>query len=141
MADYTITASAVKQVTPGAAQATAGESLTQGVLIYKDSAGNARAADTSSATKANVIGLTLTAADTGQPVLYARDGEVDVQTSAFTDTGTVLVLSPTTGAGAMAPESDLTGGTDYLTIVGYIKTTSRIVLNIVATGIQKMPAP
>ena len=135
MADYVITVADVAAQTGATyGDGTAGASITQGDVIYidADDSDKIKPADcTTSAATAAAKGVALNAAETGQPVRYAKAGSsIDFGTT-FT-IGAVIVLST---SGAIAPVADLTTA-DYVTIVGYATTASLATLTLDASGVQ-----
>lgn len=133
MADSVITAADVLASVSGL-QGTAGATITQGQVLYKDSSDSnkLKLADADSLTAAAKVveGIALNAASVGQPLSYVKtDANFD---PGFTATeGEIYVLSGT--AGAIAPEADLASG-DAVVILGVGLSTGNIKLNVNNTG-------
>lgn len=108
-----------------------GETVTQGEVVYKKSDDSRYwLADSSTATLAAAEGIALTGGGAGEYGLIAKSGDIDIG-------GTVAVGAVyTVGSvsGEIHPDSDLGSG-EYLTILGYGKTTSTILIDINATEI------
>lgn len=136
MADVTISSSLVQ---PGDNAPTswgiAGADLTSpGLLCYIDRADRDRVkkADALTLAKADVAGVNLNVATTGQPVTlqtdstYAAGGALTV--------GQTYIAS--TNAGGVAPITDLTTGS-YVTVWGVATSTANIKIARFASGVQK----
>lgn len=78
------------------------------------------------------IGIAVGSAATGQRVAAVTSSFQEVTLGAVLTAGRVYVLS--TG-GNISPESDATTS-DYLTIIGYAKSSNVLVFNPISTGIQ-----
>ena len=136
MADVTI--STVALPVTGAANkygdGIAGATITVGQFVYRDAADSykLKLADTTTAAKSAVVGISLHAATSGQPLRILTEGRITL--GASLSVGMLYVLSGTSGAGAMCPVTDL-DGTEYLTILGAASTTSVLDLHIWASGI------
>lgn len=122
MADYTVTAASVQQTSTAKTRAgIAGETLTAGQVVFRDSADSneIKLADCTNADKFVAVGITINGAAEGQPCDYV---EADIGfTPGFTAAlGDVVVLST---AGGMAPSTDLTTG-DYAVICGIMDSTT-----------------
>jgi hypothetical protein len=129
MADLTITAANVKLISGPTEQLTAGATLTAGQAAYKEAAtGDAKLSDNDSATAEvrAVLGLSLHAALTDQPVTIAKNGAI-VDLGAILTAGTDYFLSGTPGG--ICPRADVTTGDDPVRI-GMALTTSRLQLDI-----------
>ena len=137
MADLTVTAANV--VAPSGQEnirtGTAGEAITAGQAVYLDATDSNKVkrsdANLSSAAAA-AVGVALTGAATGEPVVYAVGGDYD--SGATTVKGTVYIASA--NAGGIAPASDAAAGW-FITVLGVASSTSNITLKPNATGIQK----
>ncbi len=129
MADLSITAASV---IPGAnaviEHGTAGETITAGQAVYKDTAtGKYMKADANSATAAGrqARGIALNGASDGQPLTIQRSG--DITLGAVLTPGTDYYLSDTPGG--IAPRADIGAG-EYVCLLGLAKTTSVLALDI-----------
>lgn len=135
MVDLAITAT---QVLPGAdaqyVDGIAGEPITAGQPCYQNSSGFLVPADAdASAATANVRGIALNGAATGQPVRLQHRGTLTLGAAAAPAIGTIYVLSGT--AGGIAPAVDLATG-DWVTILGVGGATNTLILSLVASGSQ-----
>ena len=137
MADYTITAASVKISGSNVRSVTVqvGEAVTEGAVLYLDSTTSKHMlADATTATKAEVVGVAVTAAST--------DGYILMQTARNYFSGTTLVagdpvfLSATAGGGKLCPHADL-ASTNLVTLIGFASSTTEIELNIDPTGIAR----
>lgn len=133
MADLTITAANVLLTTGSKESGTAGASVTAGQALYLDAATNTLklAQADGTAAEAAVVGVSLHAALSGQPLAYAPNGctlnigGTTVKTSAY-------VLSA--AAGMICPQADLVS-TNRIVYIGYATATDgSFVLNIRNTG-------
>jgi hypothetical protein len=126
MANLTITAASVlASATALTGEGVAGAAITQGQPLYKDATDSKRLklADANAAASAEVVGISLNAGSTGQPVKYAYDDAL------FTPGGTLVVgetyaLSAT--AGALCPIADLTTGDRPVVCFVAISTTQAV---------------
>ena len=113
----------------------AGAAITAGQVVYLDTSVTPNTlllADCdASATTATVAGIALTGASTGQPVKYAKSGEITI--GGTVTVGELYVLSGT--AGGIAPEGDLASG-DYVSFLGVGTTAARIRFNLLNSGVQ-----
>lgn len=134
MADLTITAANV-QPSDGYSyvDGTAGETLTQGVVVYlKESDTRYWKADcTTSVATARAAGIVLTGASAGQPVKVLTGGTITI--GATIGVGTIYILSTT---GLIAPYTDLATG-DYVTVLGVAATASQLSVRLHVSGVQK----
>lgn len=126
MADYSVTAASV---VPGSSarikRYTAGETLTAGQPVYKDSAdGKIYKADANVSTKIDVIGITLGGGGAGQPVNVATEDD-DFTPGCTLAIGDIPILSTT--AGGIAPSADLASGS-YGVVLGIAKSTTKMFL-------------
>ena len=135
MADLTITAA---NVVAGANARTldgiAGEAITAGQCVYRDSAtGKYLKSDADSATVAarSVDGIALNSASANQPLGVQIDGEITI--GATMTANTPYFLSGAT-AGGIAPIADVGAG-EYLVQVGISKSTTVLDIGIQATGV------
>lgn len=108
MADLSITAANVIQVSGNTTQALAGVAVTAGMSAYIDTSGLVQKADAlTSAVTAACTGVVLNNAAIGQPVTIQTNGNITIGA-----TLTVGALYVTSGAnaGGIAPVADLTTG-------------------------------
>jgi hypothetical protein len=126
MADLSITAASVLAAsTVPRETVTAGETITQGMAVFKlasdgkwyKSAGNLE-------TLAPVHGVSLTAASTNQPLVVGLNGLITI--GATLSVGKIYVISGATGGG-IRPVDDVTAG-DFPSVVGIANSTT--VLNV-----------
>jgi hypothetical protein len=129
MADLSITAASV---VPGAnaivEHGTAGETITAGHAVYKDTTtGKYIKADANSATAAarQARGIALNGASDGQPLTIQKSG--DITLGAVLVAGTDYYLSDTPGG--VAPRADIGAG-EYVCLLGLAKTASVLALDI-----------
>ena len=133
MAALTITASNVR-LESGTVNArvnrTYGEAVTAVQPVYLDS-GQYFKADTSTSTKATVVGVSLIAGDlNGSSIIVPDESKLDL--GAILTKGVYYYLGST--AGTIVPYADLTTG-EYVTRIGFAESTSVLLLDIEATGI------
>jgi len=138
MADLSVTVAEVQKPTVGTVDvATAGATITAGQPIYLDAndSNKAKPAAATSIALANVKGIALHAALSGQPVEYQKDGTFTVGATAAPAVGTIYVLSGS--AGGISPHTDATtpASSEYTTIIGVGATSSTIKLGILASGV------
>lgn len=109
-----------------------GATLTAGMPVYIDPAdGLAKIADNNvSAAIANVYGIALNGASSGQPVDIATEGDVNL--GATLAVGETYALSAT--AGAICPEADVVS-TNFMTLLGVARTAALLQLKINVTGV------
>lgn len=134
MADLTITAGNVVPAVDATIQVgIAGEAITAGQPLYLNSATQrllkADANDT--AALADVVGVAVNSASTGQPVSYCTLGNV-VFGSIITQ-GEIYILSDT--AGGIAPVADQ-GASEFVTIIGVGVNATTMRVRPWATGIS-----
>lgn len=111
----------------------AGETLTQGVVVYLKAADSRywkAHCETSSATAA-VIGIALNGAAAGQPVRVMTSGTVTI--GATVGVGTVYLLGT---AGLIQPHGDI-ATSDWISVLGVATTAAKIKLGILNSGVQK----
>lgn len=115
---------------------TAGETITVGQLIYKNTSDGDRlylADANNSLETAACVGLALNSAGVDQPVIYATAGPVLL--------GPVVSVAETyalsTTPGAIAPVDDITTGS-YLTHVGYGESATILHLDIDPRGLRRV---
>lgn len=111
----------------------AGTTITAGQAVYIDTAANnvLKLADCdSSATTAVVAGIALTGGSSGQPIKYAKSGEITI--GGTVTVGELYVLSGI--AGGIAPEADLAQN-DYVSFLGIGTTAARIRFSILNSGV------
>lgn len=136
MADLTITPANVltpEDARPGFKTGVAGASITAGMVLYFDAvAGTYKPAhcETSAAT-AQVRGIALHAALAGQPIKMQTRGLLAIGATVVVSKAYVL-----SGSGLICPEDDLATG-DWVTYLGYGATSTQLMIEIKATGLQK----
>ncbi|MBR1193235.1 hypothetical protein [Bradyrhizobium sp. AUGA SZCCT0160] len=134
MVDITITAA---NVLPGAGavteQGTAGETITAGQALYKDSTGNWMKADADSAVAAarDAKAIALCGASANQPITVQRSGEI---TLGGMTAGVTYYLSGAT-AGGIAPIADVGTG-EYFDVIGIAKSTTVMKLLFGYSGVS-----
>lgn len=121
MADFTCTPADIQQTSTAKTRAgIAGETLTAGQVVFRDSADNnyIKAADCTNADKYAAVGIALNGAATGQPCDYVEE-DLGFDPGFTAAIGDVIILST---AGLMAPVADATTG-DYVVICGVMNGT------------------
>lgn len=133
MADLTITAANVAQLTGGkgaVSHGTAGATITAGMPVYVIAAsGKLGIAANTSATLAEVVGIALHGASDGQPLAYQTRGRINP--GATVAVGMPYFLS---AAGLISPVNDATTA-DYMTYIGMGITASILELGIHPSGV------
>ena len=131
MADITITAANVVRITGSVVNMTAGEALTAGQLVYKDTAADnvIKLADADAEASAVILGVALHAALSGQPIAVQTTGTITIGGTVVV--GEIYCATPT--AGGVGPEADTLTG-DYLSIFGVGTSATVITLNIFNSG-------
>ena len=136
MADLTITAS---QVLPGTgvtqANGTAGETITAGQPVYKDSTDSNHlklAGAASTAAIATCVGISAHASLDGQPLTYYTAGLVTIGAGAAPAEGVMYTLSTTAGK----ITTDAIVSTEYLTYLGTANGSNQIDISLDVTGQQ-----
>jgi len=134
MADITVTASSVALVDGQTSNYTAGATITQGQAVYLDATDGdkAKPADADAVASAAAVGIALTAASTGQPVVVQKSGNINP--GGTVTVGQVYVVSTT--AGGIAPTADTLSG-DFVTFLGIGTTASNIKLGILVSGVAE----
>ena len=139
MADISITAANVLRVSGNVSRGTAGDTITAGMPLYKDStdSDSLKPADHDAEASAACVGIALHGASDGQPIEYLLPG-TDATASvinmgATLTVGEIYVVS--TNAGGVAPEGDL-GSNDYVTVLGVAKTAANLEFRPVVSGAQ-----
>ena len=133
MADISVTAAnVVFSVNAKFYYGTAGATITAGQTVYLDSAtGKYKLGDANaSAATAAIKGIAAVNCSDGQPIQVGYWDD-DFTPGATLTNGTVYVASAT--AGGIAPAADLTTGW-YPTVLYVAKSTTKSVLNLVASG-------
>ncbi len=129
MADYSVTAASVVPSAGGTINyGTAGEAITAGQAVYRDTADSnkIKVADCTDADKINVAGIAVCDVATGQKVAYdVSDTELEI--GATVAVGDVIVLSE---SGGLAPVADLTTD-DYAVVLGVAVSTSAMTCHFV----------
>lgn len=133
MADLVFNAADVRKGTSVQTGKTlAGENMTAGQPIYAFNTTYGKLADNSNSTKADILGVTINQAYTGQQIDYISSGNITL-TSGNVTTGELYIVSNTSGK--IAPIGDRANAT--LTIIGYAPNNSTITIDITATGLSK----
>jgi hypothetical protein len=136
-ADLTITAASCVPATTGAQfdiSHVAGEAITAGQPVYVKAADSKlykADANASSATAA-AVGIAVCNAAAGQPCAFQKGGDLTI--GGTMTKGAIYYVSET--AGGICPEADLMAG-DYVTQLGYAKSTTVLTVRVNATGVQK----
>ncbi len=127
MADLTITAANTLAGTGAKlGSGKAGEAITAGEAIYRNTAGNLMLAQhDGTAAEAAAVGIALAAAALGANVSYIKEGDLAMGT--ILAAGSVYVLSATYGA--IAAQGDQ-GSSDYTTVLGVAKSTAVLTVKI-----------
>jgi len=132
MADLVVVAANVQ---PGASGVTksgiAGEGITAGDSLFIAADGGVEVCQHDlTALEAACVGVALNDAATGQHIVYAVSGDVNM--------GAILAIGQTyvvgAGPGGIAPEVDV-GAADFLTVIGVATTTSNLKLGILQSGV------
>jgi len=135
MADLSITAANVVADSVSKQEYTAGATITAGQALYIDTANNnvAKLAQADgTALEATVKGIALNGASSGQPVLVAVSGTLDL--GATLTVAAVYIVSAT--AGGICPVDDL-ASSSYLSIIGVGTAADQITLGILNSGVEK----
>ncbi len=134
MADISVTVASVLAAASALVEhgAKAGVALTQGQVVYKDSAdGKLKLSDNDGGTALeNAYGITLNAAAANQPVSVAKRGPVTF--NGVLTAGTVYAVSGTPGG--ICPLADVASGDDVI-ILGAALSTTVLDLQINDTGV------
>ena len=136
MADLSITAANVAAAAGEVSKQewVAGATITAGQAIYIDSAASnvAKLAQSDgTAAEAEVKGVAMNGASSGQPVIIATSGDIDL--GATLTVGEIYVLSQT--AGAICPASDLATG-DYVSILGVATAADELKIILTNSGVE-----
>lgn len=136
MADLSITAAnvAAEEGAVSKQEWVAGATITAGQAVYIDTAASnvAKLAQSDGTElEGTVKGIALNGASSGQPVIIAVSGSLDI--GATLTVGQTYVLSQT--AGGIAPIADLTTG-DYVSHIGVATAADTLRLSIVNSGVE-----
>lgn len=134
MADVTVTAASVLQVSGQTKDVVAGEAITAGDWVYEDStaSGKAKKADTSSQAKATVTGMALNSAPAAdQPLRIATSGVV--KPGGTLTVGTIYVASD--NGGKLRPAAD-NGSGDWVTELGVATAADTLKIGLNVSGVQ-----
>jgi hypothetical protein len=135
MADLVITPANVVVDSVSKQDYTAGAAITAGQAVYIDTV-NANVAKLAqadgTALEATVKGIALNGAATGQPVLIAISGDLNI--GAVVGVATVYVLSA--AAGGICPVADA-AASDYLSIIGVGTAADNFKISILNSGVEK----
>lgn len=107
----------------------AGGTITAGLAVRKNTSNQIVAASDDSATNADVYGIALNGASSGQPVTVQKSGPIDL--GATLAVGKVYVLST---SGAIAPVDDI-AGTEYVTVIGVATAADSLKMGLCASGV------
>lgn len=138
MANLSITAASVAfGATPAFGDGIAGETITAGMAVYQDSTDSykLKKAQNSTAAKAEVVGIALHAALSGQPLRIQTDGDITI--GATTTAGAVYVASAT--AGLIAPVTDLPAS-GFVGLIGMGVNTTTIRMIAAAAKLKGLPS-
>jgi len=132
MTDLVVTAANVLEGTAARKQTgVAGATIAQGQAVYIDTAGQLQAAlkgvDSASAA---AVGVALSAAEAGQPVVYQSGGEIDV--GATLAVGETYVVGA--AAGGIAPVADVIA-TEFTTVLGVATAAGVLKMGILQSGV------
>ena len=133
-ADISVTAASVLSSSAAdVSEGVAGETITAGQPVYKDStdSGKIKLADANVLAKIAVVGISIHGASSGQPIKYAKK-DVSFTVGGTVAAGAVVVLSAT--AGAIAPAADLATGS-YGVVLGVGIGSNKINLAPVIGGL------
>ncbi len=109
----------------------AGATIAPGQPVYLDSAaGTYKLADADAAATADVKGIAVNYADSGDTLVICQSGSMDI--GATLVTGVIYVVSNT--AGNIMPSADLTSG-EFSSILGIATTTSKLKLGLQVSGV------
>lgn len=135
MVDLTITAAnVIASSNARLAYSVAGETITQGAMVYKSSTTDRMMlADSNSATAAarTPVGIALNAASAGQPLAVALSGDVTI--GATLTPGVAYYLSDTPGG--ICPVADVSAG-EYPCVVGMATSASVLRIGIQSAGVS-----
>lgn len=132
MADLTVTAASVVNVTANNLSGTAGETITAGQAIYTKAADGKlwKALSAGTAEQGAPVGVSLNGGAVGQPIHYASAGTIVI--GATTVKTTTYVLSAT--AGGICPQADLVS-TNRIARVGHATDTAgSFIVDLKAVG-------
>jgi hypothetical protein len=108
--------------------------IAAGKVVYRDASnsGKANLADADAEASAQAIGIAVTTAGIGEPVVVAKNGATITQAGTTFTRGLVNYVSVT--AGGMAPVAEVSTG-DYVTSLGVATSTSSFKINITVSGV------
>jgi len=137
MADISVTAASVAKATGASTQnATAGEAITAGQVVYSDATNSVKLAQADgTAAEAVAVGIALNNAASGQPITYVVSGGINPG-------GTVVVGKPYFVSGTAGGIAIINTATpipavgDYVTLLGIGTTSSNIALSIIVSGVE-----
>lgn len=133
MADLTITAASVVAGSDDVIHGTAGETITAGQTVYKDTVTTQKyfKADSNGAAATRVpVGIALNGGAVNQPVAIQRSGAITI--GATLTAGVVYYQSDTPGG--ICPVADLASG-EYPCIIGIATSTTVLKVDIQASGV------
>lgn len=133
MADLSITAGNVlKQANTMVVTGLAGETITRGMAVYKESTTNyIKKANAAAANTSTVVGIALNDAGLDQPISYATSGQI--KPGATLTLGERYFLSDA-AAGGICPSADVGSGS-YVSYLGTAISTTILNLNIDNSGV------
>jgi ribosome modulation factor len=137
MANLSITAANVEKASDaGYETGIAGDTLTAGMSVYKDTTDSnkwkkALCAGTAAQAGSGGCGITLNAATAGQPVTVQTSGSLDV--GATLTIGQIYVVSAT--AGLICPFTDLNTN-NYVTLLGFASAADNLKILNYVTSVQ-----
>lgn len=137
MADITVTAANVVNVSSPVERGVLGAAVTAGQAVYKDTAdgGKAKLADTNGASVGirTLWGIALNGGAAGQPVEVAvGPGEVNMGSTLVVGTPYVLSATP----GGVAPVADLATG-HFTCVLGVAKTAAILYMTTIQPGVAR----
>lgn len=134
MADATIAVASVAKTNNTVIQiGVAGAAITAGQALFVDSTANytLKPSVATVLLSAQVVGIALHAALTGQPIAYATGGDVAMTTLIV---GQIYVCSANAGGLAPSADLDLSTGTNYATFIGVSTSAGNLRLGITVSN-------
>jgi predicted transcriptional regulator len=132
MADLTVTATSVVNVSAPTASGLAGETITAGQAVYLKSTDGKlwKAQCDGTAEEGTPIGIALNGASVGQPVTYAANGSIVIGATTVKTTTYMLSATP----GGVAPQADLISTNKIVRLGHATDTAGAMIVDIKATG-------
>lgn len=117
------------------------EAIDAGLFIFKDADFSSKLRKATNATEAaaDVVGFSIASAAAGQPLAYVDFGTITAQAGAFTGLDEPLVLD-VGGKAQTVAEFLLEASPAYLTILGWIVSSTQFKLHLATTGELRQPA-